>query len=126
MNYLWDTHALIYGMEDNGLLPKRCFDAAKSGQNSASCISLWEVALLVHKGRVKLKCPVSEWLDEASRRLSIIPITPLIAAAAYDLGEFHGDPADRLIAATALIYPATLITKDGELWKHPKLNCLWD
>ena len=75
---------------------------------------------------MKLALPVEDWLEEVSHRMTIMPITPAIAAAAYDLGEFHGDPADRIIAATSLIYPSTIITRDEKLSKHPRLRCLWD
>ena len=123
---LWDTHALIFGMDGDPELPEKARAAAKQGGNAISCISLWEVAVLVSKGKVKLKLPVEEWLEAAAERLQVIPITPMIAAAAYDLADFHGDPADRIIAATSLVYPAVIVTRDEKLTNHPKLRCLWD
>ena len=126
MNHLWDTHALIFGMDGDPELPDKCVAAARAGNNAVSCISLWEVACLVHKGKVKLKLPVAEWLDAVSHRVSVLPVTPMIAAAAYELVDFHGDPADRIIAATSLVYPSIIVTRDEKLWKHTKLTCLWD
>jgi PIN domain nuclease of toxin-antitoxin system len=126
MRYLWDTHALIFGMDGDPELPEAARSVARRGGNCISSISLWEVSALVFKGRIRLKLPVAEWLEEVARRLEVIPVTPWIAAKAYDLGEFHGDPADRLIAATALVYPATIVTRDAKLTAHPGLSCLWD
>jgi PIN domain nuclease of toxin-antitoxin system len=119
--YLWDTHALIFAMDGDAELP----DASRAAANRVSCVSLLEVAMLVFKGRVKLKLPVEEWLEQVSRRLTIIPITPQIAAKAYNLGEFHGDPADRIIAATSIVYPATVVTRDEKISKHPAVVSLW-
>jgi PIN domain nuclease of toxin-antitoxin system len=126
MNYLWDTHALIFAMDGDPELPEKSKTIARQGDNAISCISLWEVSALAFKGKIKLKMPVADWLEEAAERLPIIPVTPMIAARAYDLEDFHGDPADRIIAATSLVYPSIIVTRDGKLNGHKKLRCVWD
>jgi PIN domain nuclease of toxin-antitoxin system len=126
MKYLWDTHALIWGMENDPLLSRQAETIAGKSGNAISCISLWEVACLEELGRIKLSIPVAEWLDAVSQRLQVLPITPRIAAAAYDLGLFRGDPADRLIAGTAIVYALRIVTRDRSLQSCPKLDCVWD
>jgi len=60
-----------------------------------------------------------------SLRLTVLPITPAIAARAESGIVPHGDPADRLIAATTLVYDAALITADEKLRALPNLRCVW-
>jgi PIN domain nuclease of toxin-antitoxin system len=83
-----------------------------------SDITLWEVATLVNKGRIRLRLPVRDWLEAASapplvRRLSI---SPAVAAEVAALPEtFHRDPADRIIVASARTAGATLLTQDRRI-----------
>lgn len=127
MTYLWDTHALIWAMEDDPQLPDKARRAAEKRNASSVCgISLWEVACLHHKGRIRLSIPLEDWMDAVMARLPVLNITGHVAAKCYDLGEFHGDPADRIILATALTHGLTLITKDTKLAKHPSASVLWD
>ena len=83
-----------------------------------SAISVWEVAMLESKGRIQLQMECLEWVDAAIRRagLRIIPLSTEIAVASTRLpGEPHGDPADRIIAATARHENAVLLTRDRSL-----------
>jgi PIN domain nuclease of toxin-antitoxin system len=126
MKHLWDTHALIWGMEQDAQLPSRAEAIARQAGNVVSCISLWEVACLRHLGRIKLSIRLEDWLETVAERLQILPITPRIAAATYELGPFQGDPADRIIAATALTYDLRVVTRDRLLRDCPRLDCVWD
>lgn len=127
MKYLWDTHALIWAMEDDPQLSTRARKAAGERNESAVAgISLWEVARLLHLGRIRLSIPLAEWLNAVMARLPVLNITGRIAERCCDLGEFHGDPADRIIAATALTHDLTLVSRDGKLRRHPSLDTLWD
>jgi PIN domain nuclease of toxin-antitoxin system len=127
VKYLWDTHALIWAMEDDPQLSARVRKAAGERNESAVAgISLWEVACLLHLGRIRLAIPLAEWMDAVMARLPVLNITGRIAARCYDLGEFHGDPADRIIAATALTHGLTLITRDSKLRRHTALVTIWD
>lgn len=79
-------------------------------------ISLWEVAMLVKKGRITLKIELRAWFDIVTKHVELIPITPSIAARVADLPEeFHGDPADRLIVATAIERRVPLVTRDKKI-----------
>ena len=114
---LLDTHALLWwqeGSEQLGAGALTAIDAA--ARILISPISCWEVAMLVAKGRVALDRPVVRWVDDlVSGTVAIAELTPRIATAAGSLVDFHGDPADRLIYATAAEGRLTLVTKDRRL-----------
>src|SRR4051794_19845843 len=87
-------------------------EAAGAGLLLVSVISVWEVGLLESKGRLQLYAPCEEWVKEALAipGLSLTPLTPEIALDSTRLpGSFHGDPADRIIAATARRMGARLL-----------------
>ena len=127
MTYLWDTHALIWAMEDDPQLPLAARKAAAQRSENAICgISLWEVACLADKKRIKFSIPLEDWMDEVVRRVPVLNITGKIAARCYALGKYRGDPADRIITATALVYGLTLVTKDEKISRHPGVKTIWD
>jgi PIN domain nuclease of toxin-antitoxin system len=83
-----------------------------------SVISVWEVALLEAKGRVSLQMDCEAWVRRAlaAPGLTLAPLTSEIAIQSTRLpGVLHGDPADRLIVATARAHGAVLMTKDRRL-----------
>jgi PIN domain nuclease of toxin-antitoxin system len=86
-------------------------------------ISLWEIAMLARKKRIDLARPVLPWLEEALSmpKIELVPITPEIAALSATL-PMHGDPADRMIAATAIALDCRLATVDGLLCQMPELK----
>lgn len=120
---LIDTHCWLW-MEDGTL--QRFSSAAVAAIRSASTedrllisvISVWEVALLEAKGRIELELDCHTWVRQAlaTPGLTLAPVTPEIAVASTRLpGDLHGDPADRLIVATARAHGATLLTKDTKI-----------
>jgi PIN domain nuclease of toxin-antitoxin system len=93
-------------------------ESAGAGLLLVSVISVWEIGLLESKGRVHLNAPCRQWVDEAlaSPGLSLAPLTPDIALDSTRLpGTFNGDPADRIIVATARRMGARLLTRDQQL-----------
>lgn len=82
-----------------------------------SSICCWEVATLVRKGRLGLDREVNEWVPEAlgASRVEELPVTAEIGTEAGGLENFHGDPADRLLAASAKLLQRPLLTKDRRL-----------
>jgi len=102
------------------------FTSAKTALVSA--ISAWEVGMLVSKRRIALDRTVERWVEDAGR-IGIIQIAPVdqrIAVLASQLpGEAPGDPADRIIAATALVNGCPLITPDRELRNYPFVPTVW-
>jgi PIN domain nuclease of toxin-antitoxin system len=88
-------------------------------------ISCWEIAKLAEYGRLKLACPVEEWMDIALALPGIqqIELTPRIAIASTKLpGEFHRDPADQIIVATTREYGCALLTVDEKIRKYPHIK----
>ncbi len=87
-----------------------------------SPISWWEIGLLTRDGRITLDRPLGLWiaLVMEDRRSTTAPLTPEAAAWAglMDVGSFPGDPADRLIYATARDLRVPLVSKDGRLLRH--------
>lgn len=113
-----DTHVWIWWMTGAPeLSPEavRVLDEATPGLLIAD-ITLWEVAMLVAKGRVELRRPLDAWLKIACQAVEVVPISVDVAAQVARMPEsFHGDPADRLIVATALARGLPLITRDRRI-----------
>lgn len=120
---LLDTHVWIWiRAGETAAFRRSSLDAiAQAGQRSAlkvSVISVWEIAMLAAEGRVKLGLSTSEWVRRAlaTPGLAVADFTPEIAVESCGLpGEFHGDPSDRMIVATARVTGATLYTKDRSI-----------
>lgn len=126
---LLDTHVWIWLMDGAAFLTqkhKKLINAAALDNNVCiAAISMWEVSMLVQKKRIILEKPVLAWLDEALSLpgINLKPLTPDIAAHSSELPEndkFHGDPADRLIVATARIHGLTLLTRDKKILSYAK------
>jgi PIN domain nuclease of toxin-antitoxin system len=81
--------------------------------------------MLEEKGRIKLPMPVLPWLRKAlaAPKIKLLPITPEVAARTGRL-PMHGDPADRIIAATATVHDCFLATLDGPLREMPLLKTI--
>jgi PIN domain nuclease of toxin-antitoxin system len=91
-------------------------------------ISTWEVAMLVARRRLELDRDVLVWVRQALAlpRMELIPLTAEIAVAASRLpAEFPGDPADRMIAAAALVGGAAIVSKDTQLRGRGELKTIW-
>ena len=89
---------------------------------------MWEVATLAERGRIVLDEPAEAWLQSAIRlpQITVLEITPAIAARAGSLPRsVGGDPADRLIVATALQHGVPLVTKDGRIRDAQVLETIW-
>ena len=129
---LLDTHTLLWWVNDPTTLSKPAKNAIDESVWSksvhVSCISSWEIALLVERGRLRLALDVRDWLCrcEALPFLSFVPVNNAIAVESVRLPDFpHADPADRIIAATALSLGAALVTKDDKLRNYPHVKTIW-
>jgi PIN domain nuclease of toxin-antitoxin system len=128
-----DTHTLIWWVSDD----KRLVKAARSAIDKSiaggddvlvSAISAWEIGMLVRRGRLALAMPLNEWLLTVRNieGISIIPITAEVAVRSVNLpGEFHQDPADRMIVALARERNALLVTADEKIHRYPHVRCSW-
>jgi PIN domain nuclease of toxin-antitoxin system len=128
-----DTHVLLFWADRRDRLTNSALAALEQGKEAGelacSAISLWEIAMLFRKNRLTLPAqhsPLSYMEDIIdSLGLAILPLTPSIAALAESGIVAHGDPGDRLIAATAIAYQAALITADQKLRSTPSLRYIW-
>lgn len=127
-----DTHALVWWVNDPRQLSepaRRVIEEAQ--QNHAvyvSCISSWEIALLVQRGRLQLAFDVRDWLArcEALPFVTFLPVTTAIAVESTRLPGFpHADPADRIIVATALSLSASLVTRDEKIHCFKIVQSIW-
>lgn len=125
---LLDTHCWIWAQL--GLiqrLSRAALEAIRSaelgGNLRISVISIWELAMLEKRGRVALPMNIRTWVDQALSKpgIAVAPLTAEIMIESVHLpGEVHGDPADRMLAATARVLGATLVTKDDQLIQYSR------
>lgn len=115
---LLDTHALLWWKAGSD----RLSDGAVGRIGTApgiliSPISAWETAMLVRKERVRLDRPVADWIADvmADDRVEPAAFTATIAVASAGLEDFHGDPADRFLVATARALGVAMVTKDRSI-----------
>ena len=116
---LLDTHVLLWWFADEGRLSRRAArEIAKAGTVLVSAVSFWEIATLLRKGRIALDSDVYVWIADLLRE-DHIAMAPLSAQAALDSGllpdDFPGDPADRLLYATAQELIVPMVTKDMKI-----------
>ena len=124
-----DTATWIWRASD----PRRLSSKARRAIDEAervlvSAISVWEVAMLVARRRIQLDRPVEQWVDIALAlpAIQLAPLEPAIAVRSTKLpGEFHPDPADRIIVATALESGASVITPDERIRSYPHVQSTW-
>jgi PIN domain nuclease of toxin-antitoxin system len=123
-----DTHAWIYWLSASERLSTRARATIESAEAiGVSAISCWEVATLERRRRVDFAHGARAWVRDALERpnLALIHVGHEIAMRAGELVDAHGDPADRIIAATALLADAPLVTKDRKLAGFPGVKAIW-
>lgn len=127
-----DTHAWVWWLADPrrlGNAARKAIDEAEGpGSIAVSSISVWELALLVSRGRIELQQSLASWLGRAEEieRLRFVPVGNAIAVDAVTLpGDLHADPADRIIAATARHLAAPLVTIDERLRAYAHVRTIW-
>lgn len=115
-----DTHAWVWMSAG---APEARKAAAFRGRSIVSAISVWEVAMLVQKGRLDLAPDVDTWISANLKRpVELEPLSPAICIASSRLSEFHGDLADRLIVATAMLLGLPLMTVDKKIIEWNKTH----
>ena len=124
-----DTHAWLWWAADRSKLPRK-LQQRLSGERDLvlSAISCWEVGMLIERGRLRLRGDARAGIREALSiaRLRVVPVSDAIATEAGLLGSgFHGDPADRIIVATALDLRVRLVTKDARIRDSGLIGTLW-
>jgi PIN domain nuclease of toxin-antitoxin system len=126
---LLDTHVVHWLAAEPDRLSRDAATAIEeSDELAVAAISWFELAWLARHERILVTIPIASWLAHLANGVRTLPITPAIAAAAVALpSSFHGDPADRLIYATAVEYGMRLVTKDEKLrsHRHPRRLTVW-
>jgi PIN domain nuclease of toxin-antitoxin system len=119
---LLDTHIWLWLVQGNSRLrsPARgaISRAATAGRLRIAAITVWEIALLSSRKRVVLGKPLARWVDDAlaASGVGVEPLSPRIAVESCELPDgLHGDPADRIIVATARLADLVLITRDRRI-----------
>jgi len=128
LKYLLDTHIWIWSLLDPKQLTKKVLKELANGENELwlSPISVWELMVLVEKGRIVLRSKIDVWLDGAMEKAPLLeaPITHEIARKSRLVRLPHQDPADRFIAATAMTLELTLISADERMFHSRDFSVL--
>ncbi len=127
---LLDTHVLVWMVADSKRLSRPAAAAIRAAQDSGgvaiSAITLWELAWLIARGRIQAYSTVDASVRLLIEGVSVKAITPEIAALTTQFSEdYPGDPADRLIGATARAEGIPLITRDENIRRSPLLRTVW-
>lgn len=116
---LLDTHVWLWHLRGD---PSLSAKARRLVEGSlARCwlspISIWETGVLRRRGRIESEEDWRRWIEECERALPLryAPVTEAVAVSSFEVDLPHDDPADRLIAATAVVYDLTLVTADRRL-----------
>lgn len=127
---LLDTHVWIWWVHDEAELTDACRDLLQAHESDGlglSAISCWEVAKLVQRNRLILPVPLDDWMDQALAYpgIQLLDLSPRVAVESVQLpGDFHQDPADQIIVATARLHNVPLITADKLILKYPHVHTI--
>lgn len=125
---LLDTHVWVWWVNGSPMGSKDMLPIIQEHQEDGlgvSIISCWEVAKLVERGRLELTMPVERWIEQALAYpgIELLDLTTRIVVESTQLpGEFHRDPADQMIVATARVYDISLLTVDSKLLAYPHVK----
>jgi PIN domain nuclease of toxin-antitoxin system len=128
---LVDTHVVVWLAFDQDQISQKARssidDARKNGDGLGICdITLFELAMLVKKGRIRLNISLESFLQEVEARFVVIPISSRACVRAIGLpAAYPQDPADRIIGATALVEGLALLTADREIRRSKALRTIW-
>ncbi|MBT4835863.1 MAG: type II toxin-antitoxin system VapC family toxin [Methylococcales bacterium] len=129
---LMDTCAIIWdALDPSKLSNKATSSIEKADKNNAliiSDISIWEISMLIKKKRLEVNSTATTFINLflQSRNISIQSISPEIAELSVNFDNtINSDPADRIIAATSIIYNAALVTSDKNLLENKQLDTIW-
>jgi PIN domain nuclease of toxin-antitoxin system len=127
---LLDTHVLVWAVDDSKQLSRAAASAIRRARHdgglAVSAITVWELASLLVKGRIRAYGTVEASVRLLLEEVAVRPITPEIAALAAQFpDDYSRDPADRLIGGTARAEGLTLVTRDENIRRSPLIRTLW-
>lgn len=111
-------------------IPKQMVPIVNNSNNypiALSAISVWEVAKKVSLGKLGLSIPLTDWMKKATDNtyIQILPLSIQVSVESTQLpGEFHNDPADQIIVATARLHNLTILTADRLIHKYPHVKTI--
>lgn len=127
---LLDTHAIFWTTSEPYRLSSKAREAIAQARATTgiavATITLLELARLAHSGRIAVSVTVEKFVTETISRVIVIPMTPEIVAITVRLpATFPKDPADRVIAATALAEGIPLVTADQQIRESGVVETVW-
>ena len=127
---LLDTHVLFWTVDNSKSHSRPAASAVRrarrQGGIAISAISIWELASLLARGRIRRYGTPESSLNLLLEGVTVLPITPEIATLAAQFPrDFSGDPADRIIGGTARAEGLTLVTHDERIRKSPLIKTVW-
>jgi PIN domain nuclease of toxin-antitoxin system len=127
---LLDTHVWLWWVAEPQRLSAKAREAIDRAEHlGVATISCWEVAMLAEAGRIELDRAIETWIEQAlaDPRTSSLALTSAVAVRAALLGreKFGGDPADRIIYATARDAGASIVTRDRALRAFDPRGTIW-
>ena len=128
VRYLLDTHAVVFmALEPRKLGAKahKVVTSAKPGELAIAPTTVAELGQLIHDDKIEFEGRPSDVFGPVLASLVQVPFSLSAALKAPVLGLPHGDPADRLIVATALDLGVPLVTKDGNITDSGVVRVLW-
>lgn len=124
-----DSHVVHWWSAEPERISSTAAEALRQADELAvAAISWFELAWLAKHERIVVTIPVRSWLERLAAQIRTLPFTPAIADTAVSLpASFPGDPADRLIYATAVEHGLRIVTKDRRLraHRHPRRLVVW-
>ena len=127
MRYLLDTHTLIWFFENSSELPHKTKEIIllDSNEKYICSVSLWEIAIKVNLGKLKISFSLEELINDIKiRNFHILQIEDEFLKGLSILPFIHKDPFDRLLIATALAEDLTIITIDENIQKYD-VSWIW-
>jgi len=125
-----DTHIWVWWVHGSEQLTPNQIEAIQANEGDligVTAISCWEVAKLVEIGRLELSIPVEKWIEQALGYpgIRLLELSPEISIESTRLpGEFHRDPADQIIVATARIHNCPLVTSDERIIEYSHVKTI--
>ncbi len=127
---LVDTQIVIWLALEPEKISRRAAEAIREARRGdgvgISDKTLWELAMVFAKGRIGNDLSLRDLLEATERAFVVLPVNAAIAERSVQfLPSFPADPADRIIAATAIVYGLRLVTADAQIRKSAEVHCVW-